>query len=131
MGFRDNRGMGEIAQHLENLERRLLDPGVRSLREEIGRLLSDDFVEIGSSGRTYDKTEILDQMVGQTPAPVIMRDFVARRIAPGVFVCTYRSVGMGGNEALRSSTWVAIDDEWRMVFHQGTRVTSPDLLGQT
>lgn len=125
MGFRDNRGSAEIAAHLENLEKRLLDPEIRSIRDEVDKLLSDDFVEIGSSGRFYDKAEILDQMVGQAPAPVIMRDFVARGIAPGVYVCTYRSVGLGGSEALRSSTWVAENDEWRMVFHQGTRLPAP------
>lgn len=125
MGMRDNRGSAEVASLLERLERRLLDPGVRSSRSEVDKLLADDFVEIGSSGRFYDKAELLDQMEGQVPAPVIIRDFVARGIAADVYICTYRSVGLGGAEAFRSSIWTLSADEWRMVFHQGTRLLGP------
>ncbi|NLU42649.1 MAG: DUF4440 domain-containing protein [Firmicutes bacterium] len=52
-------------------------------------------------------------------------DFEARQIGPDVVLLTYRAAvrdrDMGRTTwTLRSSLWRRRDDEWQLVFHQGT-----------
>jgi hypothetical protein len=109
---------------VEALERRLLEPGVRSSREKIEELLAEDFVEIGSSGRMWTKAEIIAELLAQ-PSPEIEIDSVdSRHIGEDVVLLTYRSRRpdvTGHNEALRSSLWRRTGDGWQLVFHQGTK----------
>lgn len=48
-----------IAQELQRLEERLLDPKVRRDPKEVSALLAEEFKEIGASGRRYTRGEIL------------------------------------------------------------------------
>jgi hypothetical protein len=48
------------------LNKQLLDPKVRADAEAVASLLADDFVEIGSSGRTFDKTAIVEELRNET-----------------------------------------------------------------
>ncbi len=112
---------------LRDLEEQLLRPEVRSSAQRVGRLLADDFIEFGSSGRTYDKAQTIEGLQQEVPDPavqILLTDFSARQLAPGVILATYRTVCRGGGEPdqhrLRSSIWKLIDGRWQMVFHQGT-----------
>ena len=113
---------------LRQLEEQLLAPEVRRSAERVGRMLADDFVEFGSSGRAYDKAQIIEALQQEAPDPDVrirVTEFAARRLAPEVVLVTYRSVRQGAPGAaqvsrLRSSIWKMIDGRWQMVFHQGT-----------
>ena len=72
-----------VTETLRTLEQRLLTPAVRASREQAGALLADDFFEIGRSGRTYDKQQMLDALIAE-PLPNVpeLRDFVARSLTP-------------------------------------------------
>jgi hypothetical protein len=107
---------------LENLEMQLLDPDVRSNKDALERLLHDDFIEFGSSGRVYQKRMLIDMVTSEEHARVIIRDFAIRQLSEGTALVTYRSVGQAGQEARRSSVWVNQEGRWRLVFHQGTRI---------
>jgi len=119
---------------LRQLEEQLLKPEVRSSAEQVGRLLADDFVEFGSSGYAYDKQEIIAALQQEKPDPaarISLAEFAARRLAPGVFLVTYRTIReVGADETgrsrLRSSIWKLMDGRWQMVFHQGTPSPLPD-----
>ena len=63
------------------------------------------------------------------PASVMIRDFSVRELAEGVALVTYRTVGMEGKEARRSSIWVRQLSRWQVIFHQGTRIPSRLSLG--
>lgn len=115
------------ASLLRNLEEELLRPEVRNSADRAGRLLSQDFIEFGSSGGTYDKAQVIESLQQEAPDPavqILLTDFSARQLAPGVVLATYRTVCRGGAEPdqhrLRSSIWKLIDGRWQMVFHQGT-----------
>jgi len=41
------------------LEERLLRPDVRSSAEQLDKLLADEFIEFGSSGRVFNKEQII------------------------------------------------------------------------
>jgi ribonuclease HI len=107
---------------LLDLEQRLLDPSVRGSPQAVVPLLHPDFVEFGSSGRVYTKELMVQMMLQQAPGVVRIRDFDVREIAPEAALVTYRTVGAEGKETRRSSIWVRSGGEWRIVFHQGTRV---------
>jgi hypothetical protein len=119
----------EIAAHLLALEQVLLDPAVRRDRSRVARLLAEDFVEIGSSGRLWLREEILTLLETEVYAPPALEDFACRLVAPGVALATYQTLRTDAQTGtrqitLRSSIWVHDTDEdfWRIRFHQGTRV---------
>jgi hypothetical protein len=115
--------------HLLSLEEQILDPEVRRSRDKVAYLLADSFVEIGASGRQYDKPQILEMLAGEhlggPPARQEIQDFSARWIAADVAMTLYRIVRRSPSDgtaahSLRSSTWKIFDGRWQMIFHQGT-----------
>jgi len=131
-GFMEVEG-GE-ANLLRNLEEQLLRPEIRKSRERLNELLADGFAEFGSSGRVFDKAEILERLPqeqyrpGAPSAETMIADFLVRRLAPQTILVTYRLIVRDeGSEQRRhtlwSSIWQSIDNQWKMIFHQGTPVT--------
>ena len=111
------------------LEESLLDPEVRRSQGRLGRLIAEDFVEFGSSGRVFSKSDVL-AAAGLLPDVVVpLEDFAIQVHSPHLVHVTYRSttrLPRGGTiEALRSSQWVWRDERWQLAFHQGTLVTAP------
>ena len=105
---------------LIRLEDALLVPEVRKSAAQIAALLADEFVEIGSSGRIYDKNQIIGQLQQESGEESLrtVSDFTARELADGLILVTYRIIE---TRAVRSSIWKRTNSEWRMVFHQGTK----------
>jgi hypothetical protein len=109
-----------ILEDLKVLEERLLDPVVRCSPELVDALLADDFTEFGSSGRVYDKTAIIQALKHETGfEKYIARDFTVKELAPTVSLVTYK---IDESATLRSSIWRLDEGQWKMVFHQGTRI---------
>jgi len=109
------------AELIRRLEEELLLPVVRKTATRVAALLAEEFVEIGSSGRIYDKQRIIDQLQQEQwtgPLPTIS-DFSARQLAPDLILAIYRIVE---SNTIRSSIWRTTNIGWRMVFHQGTRL---------
>ena len=119
---------GSLKQHLLSLEERLLQPQTRKDATELASLLSDDFVEFGSSGAVFDKTSIISGLSRETPTERSIIDFKALPLAEGIALVTYRAIRRAGPaekpvETLRSSNWKQVNGEWKMAFHQGTLAT--------
>lgn len=114
----DHRWQAELHQ----LEMEVLSPATRGDSARMGELLRDDFIEFGSSGRVYQKSMLIEMLIREEHARVLIRDFAVREIAEDAALVTYRTVGQAGQEARRSSVWVKSDGRWQMVFHQGTRL---------
>jgi hypothetical protein len=87
-------------------------------------LLDESFVEIGASGRIYNRQQTLDAEVQEINAQLPLPDFSAQLLVPSIALVTYRSVQTkaDGNrrEAERSSIWMKKGEKWKIVFHQGT-----------
>jgi hypothetical protein len=119
-----------IADHLKSLEETLLDLAVRKNSEQVSALLADDFLEFGSSGRTFDKASILEDLRNEPLHQTAhLSDFVIRPLAPEVVLVTYRttrqdSSGQIIHQAQRSSIWINRDGTWQITFHQGTPIPS-------
>ena len=111
------------AADLRALEISLHQAHIRSSREELDRLLAPDFTEFGSSGRAYDRPQIIAALLGETAAesPPAVHDFSVRFLSQTAALVTYRAVGEApASESLRSSIWVHNGEHWQMAFHQGT-----------
>lgn len=123
-----------LVAHLLDLESDLLRPEIRRSRDRLEALLAPDFLELGASGRTYDRASLVAALAdeasaahaGEEPASVRVEAFAVRLLARDVALATYRSVRTGtdgevATVSLRSSIWRRDAGAWRMVFHQGTR----------
>jgi len=121
---------GGDAAILRSLEEQLLQPEFRSSADRVAGLLAEDFVEFGSSGRAYDKAQVVAGLAAEhgqaSPVERTAHDLRIRALADGVALVTYRTVRRqpDGIEAqsLRSSVWTVIDGRWQLVFHQGTPI---------
>ena len=107
-----------IEDEIRALEHSLLTPAVRSSAEKLDHLLSDDFVEFGSSRCAYTKAQVIRLVLANTVVPMPLLGFRATLIAPGIAHTTYRAGG-----SLRSSLWRREGDRWRMLLHQGTPIS--------
>jgi len=116
----------EIGEELRELEERLLQPDFRRSRPAVSALLADDFVEYGSSGRIFDKQQILDLLGSEPEQHIAIAQFEARPLSADIVLVTYRSIRPDrppepGATFLRSSLWVRREGRWQIVFHHGTR----------
>ncbi len=99
------------------LEAAMWDDTTRGDRAWMDEHLTTDFTEHGSSGRRYDRAEILDTEVG--PIEATLSDLAVRRLGRDAALVTYQSEQPRGL-ANRSSIWRRVDGRWLLAFHQGT-----------
>ncbi|MEM7708128.1 MAG: DUF4440 domain-containing protein [Pseudomonadota bacterium] len=108
-----------LATKLRELENRLLQPSVREDAQTAGELLAPEFMEIGQSGKVYDKTQVLEAMKAEPLTEgLVAEEFAARQLAADIVLVTYRC-----KATLRSSIWRKTAGRWQLVFHQGTPCT--------
>ena len=116
-----------VVRQLLALETALLDQKMRIGRDRMAELLADDFFEFGSSGRIWTKAATLEGLAAGHSAEAVVRtvtDFAVRHLADEVALVTYavsRHEAGAEVQTLRSSIWKREKENWRMVFHQGTR----------
>ncbi len=116
-----------LSDHLQHLEELLLLNAVRKDPKQLSALLAADFREIGSSGRTFSRAEILEEL--QTESPLLtmtLSDFRCSLLSDVLALVNYQTIRNAPDAspvvALRSSLWILRDDRWQILFHQGTRV---------
>ncbi|THA85384.1 DUF4440 domain-containing protein [Streptomyces sp. A0592] len=109
-------------------EMQLMSPGVRTSRALTERLLDPEFVEVGASGRRWDRESMLAALPDLEGAAEDGPQYEAAHmagveLAPGVVHLTYETE-IDGRRARRSSIWRKSADGtgWRMYHHQATPV---------
>ena len=111
---------------LVSLEQSLHTHEVRRNAQVLERLLSPEYLEIGASGRTYNREQIIQLLATSQGDSIIRADsFELKRLGAGVAMLLYRSWESGSEgeklvEAKRTSIWSCSLGQWAMVFHQGT-----------
>lgn len=113
-----------LTAELRALEERLLRPEVRKSAAELAALLDDEFREIGASGRSYTKAQVLEALGREPETRFEAGGFAATALGADAALLTFRVARLtadGGRvESLRSSIWRRRDGRWRLLFHQGT-----------
>jgi hypothetical protein len=106
---------------LLSLEEKIVKSGIS--RRELEQLIAAEFLEFGSSGKTYDKNGVIDALAEMPDAKTRISDFKINFLADGVVLATYTASKISDNDkifTLRSSVWMYKNNRWQIVFHQGT-----------
>ena len=104
-------------------ELRLLLPEVRGTAELVDGLLDPEFVEVGSSGRRWDRPAIVAALASgeiTDTDPIEATEVAGVRLADDLVHVTYVSRRTGGAPVRRSSLWRRTGGTWRLYYHQGT-----------
>lgn len=118
--------MEELKNTIHELETSLLKPEIRSSKEALDKLLTDDFVEFGTSGNKYTKTDILERLPLNTNNVVyIVSDFEIKILSEDIIMTNFKTDRTINDTekvfSLRTSLWRKEENGWRMFFHQGTQ----------
>lgn len=108
------------AETVVRLEQELLLTASRQSADRLDELLDPAFVELGASGRRWDRASLIAALLEEAP-PLDVRMLHAEvaELAPDVLLLTYQAE-VEDRASLRSSVWVRRDGGWRLRFHQGT-----------
>jgi len=104
-----------LEDEIRELEERLMMPSVRASAEALDRLISDQFVEFGSSGQVYGKAEVIAFLLAAPRVTSSITAFRVLAVSADVALATYCT-----ERSVRSSLWRREENAWRIVFHQGT-----------
>ncbi len=109
-----------------DLEKKLLESSSRKDGHFLNAILSDDFVEFGSSGKEYNKKMIIERLPQEVFSPIEAFDFVSVQLAADLvqirFKTRQKNEEGSTTTCLRSSLWSLQAKSWRMIFHQGTKI---------
>jgi hypothetical protein len=108
----------QLRAQMKALEERLLQREVRSDEASLARLIADDFVEFGASGKVWNKSEVISGLKTEAFVTRLISDVEVRALADDVVLVTY--ICRSSTTSLRSSIWRREEKRWQMTFHQGT-----------
>jgi hypothetical protein len=104
-----------------HLEKMLLEKSTRKDVETLQKLIASDFLEIGSSGKIYNKSDVITSLLNEPITSFQATDFNLKPLNNEYVLLTYRLIEMNKKTSLRSSVWLFRKSHgWQMVFHQGT-----------
>ena len=119
----------ELMEVLEELKRRepiFHRPAFGTRRADFERMTTEDFWEVGASGRRYSRNEVLDALEKRstTPDKDVWEtfDFHCKMLAADVFLLTYTLIQDKVRRTRRSTVWKRTAEGWKIVYHQGTIV---------
>jgi hypothetical protein len=96
-----------------------------STRAHFEAMTTEDFCEVGASGRAYSREyvlDILDQRYQRNDADEWeTSDFYCRRISLDVYLLTY-TLSQGERVTRRTTLWEHTTGQWKVLYHQGTVV---------
>jgi hypothetical protein len=101
-------------------------PEFGTTRADFERMTSEDFWEIGASGRRYCRSDVLDALEKRFSAPHEdiweTSDFRCRKLSPHAYLLTYNLVQNKERRTRRSTIWEMTAEGWKIVYHQGTMI---------
>lgn len=124
-----------LAKQIKDLEILLLQPEIRRSEEKLNTLLAPDFIEFGMFGKVYSQRSVIEALVTSGDEKKFQKysaaNFKAKEIAPDTIMLTYNASVefLKTNEliqTLRCSIWQKHNDNWQMIFHQGTIAKDAD-----
>jgi hypothetical protein len=105
-----------------SLETALLSSDIRKSTEKLSQIVGETFFEFGSSGKTYRYSS------GDTFPPIAgsinIENFTVIFPGENIALATYnavKKVDSGIEISSRSSLWKRYGEDWKIIFHQGTK----------
>lgn len=111
------------AEYVIKLEKSLLDPENRKNIILLDQLLHDDLLEIGSSGRIYNKSDVISRLPVSENKKIEAFDFTYTELSETVLLLKFKTADPDTQSqqiVFRSSIWKYSENHWKMIFHQGT-----------
>ena len=121
-----------LEETIIELELSLLKPEIRSSKQQLNRLLADDFLEIPSTGIPYNKSQALMRIPNEETPEFTLQDYQLRILSENLVQLIYKASVKRQNDkkitySQRNSLWKKTAGKWQMVFHQGTTCQSFDV----
>jgi hypothetical protein len=120
--------LSEIEAELLAREPIFHKPAYGSSREGYLAQTAEDYWEVTASGRLCDGEFVIDTLVrrGKVPGDEdwVLDDPRVRVLGPDTFALTYR-LDQAGRLTRRLTLWRRDPDGWRILYHQGTIISSP------
>jgi hypothetical protein len=114
----------ELLNTLMALEKSLHSASVRRSKEKLNDLLHDEFEEIGASGSSYNKIQMIEALTRETHHRIEASGFELRMLSKDIAKLKYKTTTILANNtartAVRTSIWKHEQGQWKMIFHQGT-----------
>ncbi len=117
----------DLAQVLEELTRRepiFHHPEFGTTRADLESMIAEDFWETGASGNQYSRATVLEVLEQRSRTPQTESretfDFKCQRLAPDVYLLTYRLIQDRVRHTRRATIWQKTAEGWKTVYHQGT-----------
>ena len=126
-----DRALDEILAQLVRREPIFHRPEFGTTRADFENMTTEDFWEVGASGRRYSRGCVLDTLEerfrqDQSGEVWETSGFHLRQLGPRVYLLTYTLLQNGTRKTRRSTIWQQTTDGWKIVFHQGTIVQDPE-----
>src|SRR3954470_14247623 len=112
-------------EQLRDLEIKVMTAAGERRAADLRDLVADDFLEIGASGRTYTKAQVLAAIETAPLRKFQIEDFKIVASGDDWAMVSYRAgerSAKTSTASLRSTLWVERSGKWQIVFHQGTNV---------
>ena len=110
------------------MERKLLEPAVRTNDISVEDLLDPAFVEIGQSGRLWSREAMISALrepqMSSGLSHAELTEVHVESVGPDLYLLTY-VLELEAGSTRRSSIWRMDRQGPKIVFHQGTRIESP------
>lgn len=117
-------GKEKLLSQLMQLEQEMHLTSTRKNKIRMEALLDPEFKEIGRSGQTYSRQEILEEFDNENELPIILvSDAAVTILHEELVLLTYKSRHDSIDNprpTLRSSLWRMRGSQWQICFHQGT-----------
>lgn len=114
-----------VEQALDELRKREPIFHRPELGTDYASMVTDDFWEIGASGKIYSREFILGVLADRLaapPSPDVWETsaFTCRKLSEEYFLLTYTLLQDGVRLTRRTTLWKRVAGEWKIAFHQGT-----------
>ena len=112
-----------LEDELRELEIKVMTAAGERRTADLREYVADDFFEIGSSSRTYDKAAVLAAIETAPLRRFQVEDFKIVATGTDWALVSYRSAEESSESSTtswRSSLWMKREGKWQIVFHQGT-----------
>jgi hypothetical protein len=115
----------DVLNELKQREPIFHRPEFGTTRLDFEEMTEADFWEVGASGRRYSREYVLNTLEERYKNPTEdvweTKDFCCREIAPDNYLLTYTLI-QGERVTRRSTIWRHSNQDWKIVYHQGTNV---------
>ena len=120
--------LDDVTRELAAREPVFHQPEFGTTRADFDRMMTDDFWEVGASGKKYSREFVLDTLEqrhkSSVPEHLVVSDFACRRVATDTYLVTYQLEQDGDRFSRRSTLWQHSPDGWKILYHQGTLISA-------